>query len=217
MRHSGDEIPTRHEAGPITFAWGARLRDECWQALEPRVRDRLHQYAGEVICWWAADDTAAGRPSATVFGSRELCFATPSFNGDRPVYVISGYLLDPASSRTHRIPSGHGPETGLRSGENVREVDIGLPDEVRGMLGNLPPRAQTLLQGPFTGGRRVESHGWHYEGDERTLTFFALYLAGANSITLATGTKSVPPGNPGAPPEWDLTCHQARVIGHRGF
>ncbi|GAA1802210.1 hypothetical protein [Actinomadura chokoriensis] len=217
MRHSGDEIPTRHEAGPVTFAWGARLRDECWRALDPRVRDRLHQHAGEVICWWAADDPAVGRPSATVFGSRELCFATPSFDGERPVHLISGYLLDPASSRTYRIDPAQTSEAGLRSGENMHEVDIGLPEEVRGMLGNLPPRAQTLLQGPFTGGRHVESHGWHYEGDERTLNFFALYLAGAESITMATGTKSAPTRDPGGPAQWNLICRQARVIGHRGF
>ncbi len=159
MRPSRDEVPTRQEAGPITFTWGARLRDECWRALEPPVRDRLHQHAGEVICWWAADDSTTGRPTATVFGSRELCFATPSFDGERPVYVISGFLLDPALSRTYRINPGQGPETDLRSGEDLDKVDIGLPDEVRGMLGNLPPRAQTFLQGPFTGGRHVQNYG----------------------------------------------------------
>lgn len=63
----------------------------------------------------------------------------------------------------------------------------------------------------------MENHGWYGEGDERTLSFFALYLAGAETVTMATGAKTVPPENPGASPEWDLTCHQARVIGRRGL
>lgn len=230
-----EAIPTTHRAGKMTFSRSRRLRDQCWAAIEERVKARLKEHVGEILEWWAYDDEEVARenrddrPAAVVFGPRGLCFATPAFDGERPVYVISGYLLDPVSAR--RFPIAHRPQHGpphrpgwaakpepapqARPGTHL--VDIGLPDEARELLGNLPARVQSLLQGPFTSGQRVDNCGWYYEGDERRLAVFTVFLAGDRDVTLVTGTSTVPPARTSAGAHWDLVCHQATVVGRRGM
>jgi hypothetical protein len=215
----GEAIPTAHEARPMALSWDARPRQHCWDGLEEKVRARLLENAGNVIAWWASDEPG-GRPSAIVFGERELCFATPQFAEDRPVYLVTGYLLDPASGRRSHVEHKPGPvvdRVRQSAAPGTRLVDIGLPDDARGVLGNLPPRVQDALQGPFAAGQRVENCSWYYEGDERDLGVFIVFLAGGSTVTLATGTKIIPPGHTDATAQWNLVCHQAAVIGRRGL
>lgn len=139
--------------------------------------------------------------------------------------MITGYRIDPASIRRTEVvhrPSPH-PEPpsarppALRAGPGVRPVDIGLSDEARGVLGNLPVRAQDALQTPFTVTRTVERCDWYYQGDERHLEVFVCYLASRRTVTVATGSMHIPPGHTARSAHWTLTCHQASVIGVRGL
>jgi hypothetical protein len=219
MSREGEAIPTAHEARPLAFSWDARLRQHCWDGLEEKVRARLLENAGNIIAWWAFDEPE-GRPSAIVFGERELCFATPHFADDRSVYLISGYLLDSASARRRHVEHMPGPAVERvrhSAAHGTRLVDIGLPDDARAVLGNLPLQVQDALQGPFAAGQRVEDCRWYYEGDERHLSVFIVFLAGSSTVTLATGTKVIPQGHTDATAHWQLVCHQATVIGRRGL
>lgn len=214
-----EAVPTTHEARPIDMAWGARIRRPCWESLEDRVRTRLLQNAGTVIDWWASDGPD-GRPSAVVLGERELCFADPVFIDDRPVYLVTGYMLDPASIRRFGGRPGPKPvDDPVRqvAPPGTRLVDIGLEDDVRGVLGNLPAHVQDALQAPFTSGRRVERYGWYGEGDERHLDVFVVFLAGPHAVTAATGALLHHSGHTGTTTQWTLTCHQAAVVGRRGL
>ncbi|MBO3745898.1 hypothetical protein J5X84_07435 [Streptosporangiaceae bacterium NEAU-GS5] len=211
-----ENVPTRHEPRDLSLAWNSRLRQECWDAMEIKARARLTENAGTVVAWWAATDQSETRPNAVVLGHRELCFAEPGLADDRPIYLITGYLLDSFRSvrlhdrpETTREPSSRAP--------GVLRVDIGLGDAERGVIGNLPPRAQDALQGSFVSGRPVESCGWYYEGDEQRLDVFIIYLAGEHTVTAATGTMRTSRGRGGRDVRWDLHCHQARVIGRRGL
>ncbi|HEX6470637.1 MAG TPA: hypothetical protein VF069_16175 [Streptosporangiaceae bacterium] len=231
MRSDGEADPTRHPAGALAFAWDAPLRDECWAALPAGIRTRLMEYAGEIIDWWARGDRQPGadggpstrpfaNPSAAVLGRSGLSVAAPTPAGEDPGRAVSAYLLDPDSMRTRSIehrpdPAADDPRAPASAAPVPQPVDIGLPDDARGVLGNLPPRAQAFLQGPFVTGQRVTDCGWHYEGDERRLDVFIAYLAGERDVAFVTGTQIIPPGHVAATAHWDLACYRATVIGRR--
>ncbi|WP_433334004.1 hypothetical protein [Spirillospora sp. CA-294931] len=208
-----------HRRGAMDLSTGQPLRQECWDAMGQGVRDRLLQRAGNVIEWWATQDGAdpSGRSMAVVFGDRALCVAEPRVNTEhKPVYALVSYVLDPGSFKNaaidHRpLPAGARPASkGPSAGPAA--PDLGLDARARGILGNLPPKAQELLQAPFLGGQRVLRCDWYYEGREHQLSMFMLYLAGARDVTVATGTKVVPVGHTEATAHWSLTCRRASVV-----
>lgn len=138
--------------------------------------------------------------------------------------MITGYRLDPASIRRTEVVHRPGPGTeppparpARPSGSGVRLVDIGLSDEARGVLGNLPVRAQDALQLPFAATRTVERCDWYYQGDEQRLEVFVCCLASRHAVTVAAGSMHIPPGHTARSAHWTLTCYQASVTGLRGL
>jgi hypothetical protein len=211
-----------HEAGAMSLETGDPLRQECWDAMGASIRQRLLGRAGTLIDWWAQRDDSAedGRAEAVVFGDRGLFIAEPRVNTEhRPVYALKGFHLDAASLR--RVAIDHRPSAGNTTAATAygavdTSSDLGLSAAARGLLGNLPPRAQELLQAPFTR-QPVVRCDWHYEGYEHRLTMFMVYLAGARDVTVATGTKVIPAGHGPRSAHWDLTCFRASVVRRVGI
>lgn len=223
-RPNGGVAPL-HQAGEMGLDSSEKLRDECWEMIGPRTRERLMELAGGVVEWYARRDPSSpdGRPYAVVFGDRGLSIAEPRISTEhRPVYAVSAFVFEPASLRHVRVdhrPPPHAPAASpaagpaLPSGPGPATASIaGLDPADRGLLGNLPPRAQELLQAPFTNGQRVLRCNWAYEGFEHRLTMFMVYLAGARDVTVATGTKVIPAGHTDATAHWSLTCYRASVV-----
>ncbi|GAA4619344.1 hypothetical protein GCM10023195_87380 [Actinoallomurus liliacearum] len=218
-RFSGATAPL-HQAAQMGLDGGEKLRQECWEMIGQRTRERLMELAGGVIDWYARRDGSSldGRPYAVVFGDRGLAIAEPRISTEhRPVYAISAFVFEPGSLRHVQVdhrPPPHTPASGpaLASGARspVAPVD-GLSAADRGLLGNLPPRTQELLQTPFTSGQRVLRCNWAYEGYEHQLTMFMVFLAGARDVTVACGTKVIPAGHSDATAHWSLTCYRASV------
>jgi hypothetical protein len=210
--------PPRHQASAMDLETGVPLRAECWDGMGAAVRQRLIDRAGTIIEWWAATDSSSadGRAGAVVFGDHALCLAEPRINAEhRAVYAVKAYILEPSSLR--RISIDHRPPSGGRGRTPgptppAADIDLGLSPAGRGLLGNLPPKAQELLQAPFTSGQRVMRCDWHYEGSEHRLNMFMVYLAGAQDVTVATGTKEVPVGHGPQTAHWALTCYRASVV-----
>ncbi|MFI0484778.1 hypothetical protein [Actinomadura sp. 9N215] len=219
-RPEGAPVPL-HQAGEMPF--GGRPREELWESIGPRVRARLHELAGDTIEWFACADPSSpeGRPYGVVAGEGGLAVAEPRISTDhRPVYAISAFLFASGSLRhvaiDHRPPprgpsATAGNAAGNVAGNAAPAVDIGLSAQAKGVIGNLPPRAQELLQAPFTAQRRPTRHDWWYQGFEHRLNGFLLYLAGTRDVTFATGTKDVPVGHDAASAHWSLTCYRASV------
>lgn len=205
-----------HQAGRMGLDTGEKLRDECWAAIGERTKGRLGELAGGVIDWFAHRDPSSpdGRPYAVVFGDRGLSIAEPRVNTEhRPVYAVSAFVFAPGSLRHVRVdhrPPPHGVPGPAGPG-GPAGPDLGLSPNARGLLGNLPPQAQELLQSPFTDGQRLVACDWGYEGYEHRLDMFMVYLAGTRDVTVATGTKVVPAGHTGATAHWSLTCYRASV------
>ncbi|WUI02160.1 hypothetical protein OHR68_10235 [Spirillospora sp. NBC_00431] len=208
-----------HQAGAMPF--GGKQREELWESIGPKSRNRLHELAGNAIEWYAMTDASSpeGRPYAVVVGDAGLAVAEPRISTDhRPVYAISAFLFAPGSLRHVEIdhrPPRRVPTSATAApaapGNAAAGVDLGLSEAAKGVIGNLPPRAQELLQAPFTGQRRPMRIDWWYQGFEHRLNAFVFYLAGARDVTFATGTKDVPAGHDAASAHWSLTCYRASV------
>ncbi|WP_158588061.1 hypothetical protein [Actinomadura logoneensis] len=214
-----------HRAGEMGLEGGHKLRDACWGMLGERTRARLAELAGPTLDWYAAEDSAdpGRRPKALVLGQDGLAVAEPRLSTEhRPVYVISAFQFAPGSLRHVRVGHRPGPMDAARTGgpgpgaspagpPSGGGADLGLTAQARGVLGNLPPRAQELLQAPFTSGSPPLRCDWHYEGFEHHLKVFLFCLAGAHHVTVATGSRIVPAGHSAESAHWDLTCYRAAV------
>lgn len=205
-----------HQAGEMGLGTDEKLRQECWETIGERTRTRLTELAGGVIDWIARRDSSSadGRPYAVVFGDKGLSIAEPRISTEhRPVYSLSAFVFVPASLRHVQVDYRPlptvmaGPSGPATSGQG----NLGLGPEAQGLLGNLPPRVQELLQTPFVSGQPVLRCNWGYEGFEHSLDMFMVCLAGARDVTVATGTKMVPAGHTSATAHWSLTCYRASV------
>jgi hypothetical protein len=209
-----------HQAAAMGLESDKLLRQECWDLMGKSIRDRLGQKAGNIIEWWASMDFSSpdGRPAATVFGDRALCIAEPRVNTDhRPVYRLSSFEFDPGMLRIVSID--HRPPPSPATPRNIGKAtvgppvtDIGLTSSDQGVLGNLPPRAQELLQAPFLSGQKAIRCSWHYEGHEHHLTMFMFYIAGARDVTMACGSKTIPVGHSDTTAHWSLRLYRAPVL-----
>jgi len=221
--HQADELKLAQNPG----------REECWWMLSARVRQRLADRSGDTIEWaaWLNDDEPR-RVCAVVLGDRGLCFADPRIAADgRKVYELPLCSLDPASFRRvqieHRPTGGAGSSTSgpSASGPSFRNSSLptvppglsALGDRDLGILGNLPPQAQELLQAPFIGGDQVLRCSWYYYGREHKLGLFLFLLAGKRHITAAFGTREIPAGLSSSAAHWSLTCLRADVTSRAGL
>lgn len=216
--------PPTYAADDMTLDSNKPARDAAWQSLGPVIRDRLRQRAGTSIEWWARIDPSADdrRIQAVIFGTNGLFTAQPRLDADhKPVYAITGFQIDPTSLRhtviDHRPPRKPRRSRTEKSTPDARAADpddapAGLGIHARGLLGNLPPQAQELLQEPFHRGQEVRSCDWYYQGFEHDIKVFILYLAGAHDLTVATGKKLIPAGRTDATAHWSLKIHHATVV-----
>jgi hypothetical protein len=209
------QTPPLHRAADMRLE-DRKLREECWESIGARTRARAEELAGRVIEWFAGEDSSSPdrRSYAVVFGERGLAIAEPRIDtAHRPVYAISAFQFVPDSLRHVRIDHRPFPRAAAAPAPPAggATADMGLSTEALGLLGNLPPQAQELLQAPFGADRRALRCDWYYEGFEHQLTMFMFYIAGARDVTVATGTKVVPAGHTDATAHWSLTCYRASV------
>jgi hypothetical protein len=184
----------------------------------------VEERAGQIYAWWAGTETN-GRIKAVAFGALGLCIAQPAVRTDHsPTYAINCYLVDPASIRRKAVEHRPAPSTGApppRAGTPPdswvdRPPRTGLDDEGGGVLGNLPPLAQQLLQEPFMRGEEILRSDWHYEGDADRLSNFTFVIAGPRTVTVAAGTMVRPVGHVAATAHWSLRCYRADVVKRMG-
>lgn len=214
----------RHTAGEMALESGNPLREECWNRLSPVLRDRLNGLAGTVLEWWARVDDRGNPPRAVVFGEGGLFVADPTGRSGKKPHAVSGAAIVAGSLSTDYVdhtPSldeagagagvGSGSGSGRTSGSGTAPEIAGLDPAMRALLGNLPPRVQDLLQGPFAAGRPVRRMRWHYEGFADRFDVFVLFLQGDQDVTVAAGTMLIPEGHSSATAHWSLRVHRALV------
>jgi hypothetical protein len=188
-----------HQPGDIVFN-GRATREETWRLIPRHTRRELTRRSGEPIAW-IADLNPDGLPWAVTFGDRALAAL-------RAGWGVFSFDFTPGSLQSVPIDSRMPSDDEAPTDIPADPPDIGLGSEVYDMLGNLPLRAQRLLQLPFLDGAQVMSNTWQYEGTDERLDRFMFYLAGTQEVTIATGTMVVPPGGKA---EWSLVCYHATV------
>ncbi len=190
------------------------------------MRGKVQDVVGEPNQWieWWAENTEGGRIRAVVFGQPALVVLEPTIGtAGQPATRISKIWLDTASMRHVKISeSGATPGSveslaGQAGGPALTSLSGRLSADAAGLLGQLPAKAQRLLQDPFVGSpasridhefhyyRTGPGHGigganlqtWCYLTDRRTLTFCAGVGYGYHE--------------PHPPTSWALTCWRVDV------
>lgn len=233
---SGEAVQASRRTGPPPSTYrGSGLplddrypsREESWAAMSPKIQSRLAELAGDVIEWFASSDpySSDNRPRAVFLGTRALCIAEPRIDATgRPVYELNRYEFVPGSHKA--IPVEHRPgrhhaavgKVAPQTGPFVQQPtsQLGLSPRQTGQLGNLPPKAQELLQAPFSSKDPVRRCEYWYSGRANRLDMYMFVLAGRHFVTAAIGTQQVPVGHTVANAHWNLTCHRLaveRVVG----
>jgi hypothetical protein len=226
-RREGPRPPTYGGSGlPLDDRYPSR--DESWAQMSAKIRDRVSELAGEVIEWFASMDpySSESRPRAVVLGTRAFCVVEPRIDATgRPVYEINRYQFVSGSHKTVPVEHRPGPRGGAAAGAAPHagpsplrsKNELGLSARETGQLGNLPPKAQELLQAPFSAEDPVRRCEYWYSGRANRLDTYMFVLAGRHFVTAAVGSQQVPVGHAVTDAHWNLTCHRLAVDRVVGF
>lgn len=205
-----------HKAGELLFAGTTGSREELWPKFSDAVRDRVRDRAGEQVEWWAAEYD--GRLSAVVFGTKALISLDPTVNdAGGHATRITTMPVEERSFRSARVtgapasgtvtPPAPGP-----SGKGPRQ----LAEDLAGFLGQLPARAQQLLQDPFQANDDPLQYDYYFyrtTGSDKVgggLLYVWIYLTDKRSLTFCAGVGHGYQPSRGVS-TWDLTCWRADV------
>lgn len=210
--------PPTHAARKLEFA-DLPGREYWWDLLGEAVQRRITQKVGTHVEWWAyCHDFEKQRPYAVVFGVNGLAVTTPTTNNaGRPAQLLRVRRFDPASVRyavvVQQPSGGPGGSGDGASGGSVLDPGHRLPltEDMRGFLGNLPAEVQARLQAPFLGDDPVQDSGYYYTGFDERLNVWC-YLAGARTVTFASGLRVAPAGAPPRAASWEVICRMATVV-----
>jgi hypothetical protein len=218
--------PPTYQGSGLPLGEGYQSREKSWAAMSAKIRDRMADLAGDVLEWFTEHDPSSSenRPRAVVLGTRAFCIAEPRIDSTgHQVYVVNRYEFVPGSHKTISVEHRPGrddaaaPRVAPQPGATLpRPSDLGLSPHDAGQLGNLPPKAQELLQAPFSSEDPVRRCEYWYRGSPHRLDIYMLVLAGRHFVTAAIGNQQVPVGHTVANAHWNLTCHRFavdRVVG----
>lgn len=205
-----------HAARKLGFD-GLPGRDYWWDLLGDALRQRIEQKVGPRIEWWAyRHNVEKQRPYATVFGPNGLAVTTPTVNNaGRPAHMLHVRPFDPESVRYAVVtqqPSATADGSAAAPGSaTAAGPQLALTEDMRGFLGNLPPEAQARLQAPFLDDDSVQESDYFYQGADQDLNMWC-YLAGARTVTFASGQRVVAADAPPQAATWRVICRMATVV-----
>jgi hypothetical protein len=188
---------------------------------------------GQRLEWWASE--CDGRINAVILGTRALITLDPTINDSgRPATQIKVIPLDEASLRSARVTGHRGGPSGTHLGQQgpnapTRSTQPGDPPtmpttgltqrighDMSGFLGQLPARAQHLMQDPFAGtsNELVRDYSYRRRGDSHNINGATLYIWGYitdyRRVTFCAGVGHGYRESAG-PSLWDLTCWRLDV------
>jgi hypothetical protein len=201
-----------HEAGSLAYD-PRNLRDLCWPRMRRSLREQIKETVGGQIVEWWANRYNDGTLTAVVLGPAGLCHAVPAGKREhtlRTVRFAPRSLWVMTSGSPVDLPEES--VTAIASGSVPLPADS-LPEDIRGLLGNLPASTQLTLQELFGPGANL-AHNYYYEvstSKAQTTWRFLCYLADDTTLTFGSGTK-VTSGGADDAAVWEVTCYRATVI-----
>jgi hypothetical protein len=217
-----------HAPGDLHLAPASRTMDECWELLSPKVRQRMLERAGQVVDRWLYVDHN-DRVAGVLLGSRGLVTAEPTYNASGGhATAVQVLAAEPGSARSVQVDADttverYAPMGGSPGRPAVTAPTLAgrLPADFVAFLGNLPARAQTLLQDPFVGTARPLYCDHYYRetgpaqgAGGRTLRVWC-YLTDRRRVTFASG-HGFTFGATFVAAVWQLTCRRFDVAGPAG-
>ncbi|MEW2286795.1 hypothetical protein [Streptomyces sp. NPDC047841] len=220
-------VPPVHRPGGFEVDASVPSRQQCWDMLEPGVREKLAHKAGGVWEWWARLDDE-GHPKAFVFGPRGLCQVGSVVRDGRTVFQGERLRVEPGAVRRRSFAvTGPGKRPSTATGQWGRAaatraaqppapavLPLNLATAALGVLGNFPAEVQEFVQRPFLS----DGHGlvadWYYD-ETLELThrkvFVVFCLSAQRHVTVAAGTRTLPRGRPPHQARWDVECYEALI------
>jgi len=205
--HQARELQYQHNGGRET-AW-EKLGSNAQRVLRSRV-------GGEIIEWWASLNSD-GKCHAVALGTAGLCEADPltTRDGKRAHRIKTvPFMPDSLTSLTWRqtVDSGTPDRDSTGSQETTTPpLASYLSDEFCGFLGNLPARAQEMIQEPYTPQRDLVG-GYYSQIDSDlsgTAWSFWCYLADNQILTFCSGSKVTQRAASPGRASWKMTCYRA--------
>jgi hypothetical protein len=171
---------------------------------------------GEIIDWWARHEDG-GRVSAAVLGPSSLALAVPISKDDGgKAFRIERTRFVPDSLRVVEVAENVPPAArpGRIEPAGIPKLGRVLSAQMRGFLGNLPPRLQALVQEPFRPEPGLACDFYYELSAELNSTtwWFGCYLSDGRTLTFASGTRTSMRGAPEGSGRWDAACHRATVV-----
>jgi hypothetical protein len=223
-------VPAPQPTGRLHAARALNYRDApdreaCWSQLGSTVQQRLKEQAGQVLEWWAIQNTE-GRVHAVVLGTNALAVAEPTVDSNgHPTRLIRTYPLLSDSFRylevsgkiegLGRVGWSHSGSTRPRSPAADDATDVpGLDSEMIAFLGNLPAKAQQFLQAPFVGHPRPIEYERYYLRSELASgiqLFAGCYLTDRKVLRFVSGYRHSGHREPEEWGSWRLICRHAHV------
>lgn len=206
--HRPSELPYQPNGGRES-AW-AELGTNAQQELRSRV-------GGEIIDWWAGR-ASDGKLFAVVLGPTGLCKAEPATTPQgKRAYRMKRvrFVPDSLAEVTWRQTEASKPTEGTSEpGENtVLPLARYLGADYSGFLGNLPEKAQAMIEEPFTP-RPDLTWSYHYELNSdlaATTWLFWCYLIDDQVLTFCCGAKVTQRAASPGPAKWKVTCYRAAI------
>jgi hypothetical protein len=205
--HRARELQYQHNGG----------RERAWEKLGSNAQRVLRsRVGGEIIEWWASLNSD-GKCHAVALGSAGLCEANPLTTREgKRVHRIKTvpFVPDSLTSFTWRqTEDSSTPDGDSADSEETTTPPLAsyLSGEFCGFLGNLPARAQKLIQEPYT--PRPDLVGGYYcqlDSDlSETAWGFWCYLADNRILTFCSGSKVTQRAAPRGQASWKMTCYRA--------
>lgn len=198
-----------HDNGGRESAW-AELGSNAQRQLRSRV-------GGEILDWWAAP-VADDAFHAVALGLAGLCEAEPltKFDGRRAYRMRPlRFTSDSLTEVTWRQTEEAAPDERNSAAEDQATPPFAscLSTDFCGFLGNLPDKAQKLIQEPYAPQSGL-TYSYYYEMESElsgTTWYFWCYLADNNILTFCSGQKSTQRTTSTSQSRWKITCYRAAI------
>ncbi|MYW01166.1 hypothetical protein [Streptomyces sp. SID3343] len=224
-----EQVARIHAPGELPVGTSGSNREQRWDMLGPKTRERLEAQAGTTLAWWAKLD-ADEFVEAFVFGPLGACRAASVVREGKRVYLVERLRFEPDALEHRSLrsdPVGRKPSKASRLFRPRRPAgggppparpavvaDLGLNVRDSGVLGNLPAEVQEFLQRPFLGDDQGVVAQWYYdEGIEAMGRVLRVVFAlmGDRDVTFATGRRTLPRGASPDRARWELDYYHAPV------
>jgi hypothetical protein len=212
---AGKQDTVLHRAGELSYSSGGR--ESAYAKLGSNAQRELRsRVGGEMLEWWA--EPVSQGFYAVALGPVGLCEAKPFTRPDRKkAYRMRLLRFTPDSltqvTWTQTEEANTNERESVSSDQAAPLLACCLSSEFCGFLGNLPDKAQQLIQEIYAPRPDLAySHYYEIESElSETIWYFWCYLADDQVLTFCSGSKVTQRAASPGLARWRATCYRAAI------